>query len=188
MHDSPAAQDARLFAEVWGRVMPEGGPILLEGTTEQPSALTPSPALLPTLPHSAPPLTTADEETTAFLRRRIEAELKNAQSCRSLQTQWSGSSLKDLSQRGTQRAKRLSAALLLLTGVWYLPAGQCTPRSWPDRRSALRGLFHTFQADGMLYGTAAASATDALLSELFEELSGDALQMRDAVRRILEQG
>lgn len=189
MNEAFHESDAELFSRVWQRVMPEGGPLLLSEETDltpsQPESQPPAAALPPT---ETLPLTTASPETLSFLRERIEVELKNASSTRHLHNRWGGPGvLCDLSARCHKRARRLAAALLLLSGVWYLPESQSSPRRWPDVRSSLRGLFHTFQRDSVLYAAVAEHTQDTLLAELLLELSGESIVMRDTVRRILER-
>lgn len=184
MNNTFHESDTELFSRVWQRVMPEGGPLLLTEETD----LAPSQPEPPSPASSALPLTTASPETLSFLRERIEGELKNASSTRHLHNCRGGpGALCDLSARCHKRAKRLAAALLLLSGVWYLPESQSSPRCWPDFRSSLRGLFHTFQRDSLLYAAAAEQTQDTLLAELLLELSGESIVMRDNVRRILER-
>ncbi len=184
MNETFHESDAELFSKVWQRVMPEGSPLLL---TEE-TGLTSSQTEAQPPAHTALPLTTASPETLSFLRERIEAELKNASSTRHLHNRCGGpGALCDLSARCHKRARRLAAALLLLSGVWYLPESQSSPRRWPDFRSGLRGLFHTFQRDSVLYAAAAEHTQDSLLAELLLELSGESIVMRDNVRRILER-
>lgn len=178
MDEPSTAQEAALFQEVWHRVRPEGSAQLMcsEGTPFSP-------------PISEPlslPLSHATPEDMKFLKERIEAELKTAHTLRQLHCGLEGE-VRALSRQVRTRAKRLSAALMLLSGVWYLPEGQCSPRRYPDFRSAARGLFHSCQQDALLYAAAAQRTPDTLLSALYAELGEENLALRDHIRSLLER-
>lgn len=183
---TPAAE-ADLFRRVWQRVAPDDSSLICtEAVTDLTTAAPPLPS---SQSCAAPlPLTVSSPEVNDFLRARIECELKTARSCRALPCRNGGTAvLRDLHERCCKRARRLSASLLLLSGVWYLPEESCVPQTWPDYRSGLRGLFHRFQQDAQLYCAAAEGCQDALLRELFLELGGEDVTMRDQVRLLLEK-
>lgn len=174
-----AAEEKELFDRVWQRVKPEGSPMLLTGETTVP-AVTESPEPLP--------LGEGCRAAVPFLRESIELELKNSKSCVLLLNRYGmDGNMADLAARCHRRAKRLAAALILISGVWYLPEKQAIPRRWSDCRGSLRGMFHTFQRAGQCYQQAAQRCRDPLLMELFQELGRESMEMRDTVRKLLER-
>lgn len=174
-----AAEEKALFDRVWQRVKPEGSSMLLTGETMIPAATAASESM---------PLGEGCAAAVPFLRESIELELKNSRSCALLLNRYGMSgNMADLAARCHRRAKRLAAALMLISGVWYLPEQQATPRRWSDCRGSLRGLFHTFQRAGRCYQQAAQRCQDPLLMELFQELGKESMEMRDMVRKLLEQ-
>lgn len=171
--------DRDAFARVWQRVMPEGGPLVLAEKED-----CPPPANLP----KPLPLGEGSASAEPFLRERIACELKNAKSCHEICNCWGYSGrMMDLVARCQRRARRLAAALLLISGEWYLPVYQVQPRGWPDLRGGLRGLFHTFQREEVLYRSTAQGQSDPLLQELLMELGEESLLLRDMVRMELEK-
>lgn len=175
---TPLSADQEVFARVWQRVMPEGGPLVLASGAAQTAEDGPPERL---------PLGAGCTDAVPFLRARIECELKHGKSCRFLHNCWGGSGrLLDLVARCERRARRLATALLLIAGGWYLPAAHVQPQRWPDVRGGLRDLFHAFQREEALYRAAAEDSGDPLLRELLEELAAESLQMRDMVRMELE--
>lgn len=179
MERMDAAEERAQFDRVWQRVKPEGSPMLVTG---EPAA----PAINET--REPGPLGESSGAMAPFLRESIELELKNSRSCLLLFNRYGRNGIMaKLAEQCRRRARRLAAALLLISGVWYLPEGQATPRRWPDCRGSLRGMFHTFQRAGQRYGQQAGQCQDPLLTELFQELGDGAMEMRDTIRKLLER-
>jgi hypothetical protein len=85
-----------------------------------------------------------------------------------------------------RRAKRLSAALFLLSGVRHWPGSPTapTPRSY---LGALREHFLAEQRRGCAYRSAAEDCRDACLQALYLDLADDCAEHAERIRALLEE-
>lgn len=206
--------DRDLFLRVWDRVMPEeraGCPIVVERNqgrkqpmeTEKQVELVPMSAEGPAQTASradraADDFPTGDDVSCLGTDGRDERERLQEMVAREL-TAWRG--YQNLARRGGQagrplaalaagclrRAKRLSAALFLLSGVRFWPAEQVSaplPRSY---FTALREHFFAEQNRGQVYRAAAEECWDDCLQLLYLELSDDCFAHACRIRALLEE-
>ena len=97
-----------------------------------------------------------------------------------------GRALAALAEGCRRRAKRLSAALFLLSGVRFWPAEQTavpTPRAY---FSALREHFLAEQNRGQSYRAAAEESRDCCLRMLYLELAQECMEHAGRIRMLLE--
>ena len=97
-----------------------------------------------------------------------------------------GRTLATLAEGCRRRAKRLSAALFLISGVRFWPAEQTvvpTPRAY---FSALREHFLAEQNRGQSYRAAAEESRDCCLRMLYLELADDCMEHAGRIRMLLE--
>lgn len=192
--------DRDMFLRVWQRVMPEESPacpitLTLPAQRRQPCA---APAQVvvsadragddfPT-PDDVPCLGSAGQDDLHRLREFTSRELMYTQHYRML-AQRSGQCARALSaMAGTcrKRAKRLSAALFLISGVRFWPAeppGVPMPRSY---LGALRELFLAEQNRGGHYRAASEDCRDACLRALYLELADECMEHACRIRTLLE--
>lgn len=173
-----APLDPEQFARVWKRVMPDetSSPVVLN-VQERPT--TQSPACFP--------LGEEAMDSTSFLRERILLELCRWRSYQGLGIFTKQSSaLGYLTRQTESRARRLAAALFLITGGWYLPLRDAAPQRWPNFRTALRSLFRSSQRDEASYRGAAEKTSDPLLNQLFLELAEESQLHQAQIRKLLE--
>lgn len=170
--------DPEQFARVWKRVVPEGQSCPVE--LNAPQAASP--------PSDDFPLGEGALASSAFLREQIMAELRRWRSYQGL-TSFAGhpAALHTLARRSHSQAKRLAAALFLITGGWYLPQNQVTPRRWASLRAGFRSLFQSSQRLEAGYRRAAEETRDPLLHQLFLELAEAHRRQQDQIRRMLER-
>ncbi len=98
-----------------------------------------------------------------------------------------GRGLAGLAEGCYRRAKRLSAALFLISGVRFWPAGQIsapTPRSY---FAALREHFLAEQNRGQSYRAAAEECRDCCLRALYLDLAEGCADHAGCIRALLEQ-
>jgi hypothetical protein len=97
-----------------------------------------------------------------------------------------GRTLSSLAGGCARRAKRLSAALFLLSGVRHWPAEQSAPapRSY---LGALREHFLSEQRRGCAYRAAAEDCRDACLQALYLDLADDCAAHACRIRALLEE-
>jgi hypothetical protein len=97
-----------------------------------------------------------------------------------------GRTLSSLAGGCARRAKRLSAALFLLSGVRHWPAEQSAPapRSY---LGALREHFLSEQRRGCAYRAAAEDCRDACLQALYLDLADDCAEHAARIRALLEE-
>lgn len=154
-----AAQEAEAFARVWKRVSPDpdSSPIALTETED-----------IPPLPLGEAAAVWGD-----FLRAQIVAELTRWRTCQALAAAGRREPLRALAAAAQSRARRMAAALFILTGVWYLPRTRATPRRWKVLREGYRSLFRSAQRSELRY-TAAARTPDPVLADLFHSLAQEA--------------
>ncbi|MCD7843094.1 MAG: hypothetical protein LUG17_00505 [Clostridiales bacterium] len=168
------ALDPAQFARVWKRVAPaeDACPVVVA----QPKA--------PVCPDGKAPA----GESEAYLRRRVEEELRQWRSCQGLVASHGYSpALGRLSCRTYRRAKRLAAALFLVSGGWYFPAGGMRPQRWSDLRSGLRALYRSSQRAEREDRQAAEIASDPALRELLLSLAEESREEQGMIFRLLER-
>ncbi len=168
------ALDPARFARVWKRVAP----------TENACPVVVAQPKTPICPAEEVPA----GESGAYLRRRVEEELRRWRSCQGLSAAHGYSStLGRLSCRAYRRARRLAAALFLASGGWYFPAGGMRPRRWSDLRSGLRALYRSSQRAEREDRQAAEIASDPALRELLLSLAEESREEQSMIFRLLER-
>lgn len=173
------ALDPEQFARVWNRVVPEGKNCPVELNTPASAAAQRSNSF---------PLGEGAMESSVFLRKQTLTELRRWRSYQGL-TSCVGhpSALHTLSRRSYYHARRLAAALFLITGGWYLPRNQVTPRRWSSLRGGLRSLFQSSQQEEARYRQSAEKTQDPLLRQLFLDLAEEHQTQQKQIRRMLER-
>lgn len=193
--------DRDVFLRVWRRVMPEDTPdcpISVERQEE-----TPMPAAVPNQTPSCPD-SAGDDFPTADdvpclgsgagadlerLQEFIAQELIRWRAYQNLARRVSGQggrTLASLAGGCRRRAKRLSAALFLISGVRHWPAEQAAvpaPRSY---FGALREHFLSEQNRGCAYRAAAEDCRDACLRALYLDLADECAEHACRIRSLLE--
>ncbi|MCC8076445.1 MAG: hypothetical protein LIO95_11010 [Clostridiales bacterium] len=168
------ALDPARFARVWKRVAPAENACPVEVIQ----------AKTPVCPAGEP----AAGENGAYLRRRVEEELRRWRSCQGLAASYGyGSALVRLSCQAYHRAKRLAAALFLASGGWYFPAGRTRPWQWSDLRTGLRKLYQASQRAELEDRQAAETVSDPALRELLLSLAEESREEQRLIFRLLER-
>lgn len=167
------ALDPAQFARVWKRVAPAEDICPVE--VIQPKT--------PVCPAGKAPA----EENEAYLRRRVEEELRRWRSCQGLVASYGSPALGRLSCRAYRRAKRLAAALFLASGGWYFPVGGTRPRRWSNLRSRLRALYWSSQRAEREDRQAAEIASDPTLRELLLSLAEESREEQRIIFQMLER-
>lgn len=193
--------DRDLFSQVWSRVSPHPGeacPIeVLPPHTPAVPAPSPAPkAAVDTLgddePTSSdvPCLGRAGEDHGELLQNFIRHELEDWRTYQALSTRATGQNARTLAAIGSderRHAKRLSAALFLISGLRFLPE---VPPSRPGRTpfwAMLRQRFWEEQHGAALYVAAAAETADPCLAALYRELSAEESAHADLLRAMVER-
>ncbi|MCD8352724.1 MAG: hypothetical protein LUC47_00170 [Clostridiales bacterium] len=168
------ALDPAQFARVWKRVAPAED--ICPVVVAQPKA--------PVCPLGKAPA----GESGAYLRRRIEGELRRWRSCQGLSAAHGYSpTLGRLSCQAYRRARRLAAALFLASGGWYFPAGGMRPRRWSDLRTGLRALYRNSQRAEREDRQVAEVASDPAFRELLLSLAEESREEQGMIFRLLER-
>ena len=201
--------DRDLFLRVWDRVMPverPDCPIVVERSEEmsRPTvpAVQPMPAEMIAQPMPAadqagddfptrddvPCLGSAGEADRERLQEMIGQELAAWRSYQLLARRGGqgGRILAALAAGCRRRAKRLSAALFLISGVRFWPAEQVSvpvPRSY---FTALREHFLAEQDRGQIYRAAAEESRDHCLQMLYLDLADECVEHAGRIRTLLE--
>lgn len=201
--------DRDLFLRVWDRVMPverPDCPIVVERSEEmsRPAvpAVQPMPAEMIAQPMPAadqagddfptrddvPCLGSAGEADRERLQEMIGQELAAWRSYQLLARRGGqgGRILAALAAGCRRRAKRLSAALFLISGVRFWPAEQVSvpvPRSY---FTALREHFLAEQDRGQIYRAAAEESRDHCLQMLYLDLADECVEHAGRIRTLLE--
>lgn len=84
-------------------------------------------------------------------------------------------------------AKRLAAALFLISGIRFWPADRLTPPVIPSYLGAVRTGYRREQQREQAYRMAAADTADTALEELYRELADQSRSHSRTLRSILEQ-
>lgn len=139
--------------------------------------------------HDVPYLGSGSAGYAPTLQEMIEEELHDHRLYQLLSRRvpaGAGPTLAAMSADELRHARRLSAALFLITGVRYWPAVKAVPvtGAWP---AALRNAFAEEQQGAAHYLSAAGEATDPALKALWEELAGDEAGHAQRLREILER-
>lgn len=187
--------DRDAFLRVWQRVMPEERPdcpvVVERGGADTPPVRTARDTGgddFP-VPEDVPCLGRAGESERERLQDFTQRELAAWQAYRALSRRAGQGScpLAAMAEGCRRRAKRLSAALFLISGVRFWPsegpAGQL-PRSY---LGALREHFLAEQGRGEAYRAAAEECQDACLCGLYMELSDECAQHACRIRSMLER-
>ncbi|MGM9607946.1 MAG: rubrerythrin [Oscillospiraceae bacterium] len=192
--------DRDIFLRVWQRVMPEESPecpITVERPEPRPTPVPkperrPAPAEsagddFPT-PDDVPCLGSGGAADQERLREFTTRELTHWRSYQMLARRSGpgGRMLAALAGGCRRRAKRLSAALFLISGVRFWPAEQIAvpaPRSY---FGALREQFLAEQDRGCAYRAAAEDCRDMCLRTLYLDLADECAEHADRIRSLLE--
>lgn len=140
-------------------------------------------------PHDVPYLGSASAGYAPLLQEMIEAELHDHRLYQGLSRRvpaGAASTLAGMSADELRHARRLSAALFLISGVRYWPSVKAVPvtGAWP---AALRTAFAGEQQGAAHYLASAQAATDPALAALWEELAGDEAGHARRLREVLER-
>lgn len=182
--------DRDVFMRVWSRVMPEEGedcPITTVQPEQRPCRMCEAAENDFPPPEDVPCLGAAARGETVRLQEFIAGELHNWQRYRALSRR-SGQCARQLSALAggcRRRAKRLSAALFLITGVRFWPPEQNLPalRSY---FGALRELFLEEQNRGGAYRSAAEESRDGCLQRLYLDLADECAVHTAHIRSMIE--
>ena len=193
--------DRDIFLRVWRRVMPEDTPncpITVERQEEMP-APDAAPEQMPSVPNGVgddfptpedvPCLGSAAQADQERLQDLTAQELAHWRAYQILARRVSGQGSRTLSSLAggcRRRAKRLSAALFLISGVRYWPSEQASvsvPRSY---FGALREHFLSEQNRGCAYRAAAEDCRDACLRALYLDLADECAEHACRIRSLLE--
>ncbi len=194
--------DRDLFLRVWKRVMPEereGCPIIVENPRQkQPPAVKSGNAQMkrandraesdfPTV-EDVPCLGSGGERDAERLQQWVMRELSSWRAYQMLAYRGGqgGRILSAMASGCRHRAKRLSAALFLISGVRFWPTEPprvSVPRSY---FGALREHFLSEQNRGGAYRAAAEDCGDACLRELYLDLADECADHTARIRALLE--
>ena len=125
-----------------------------------------------------------------LLQELIRRELADCREYQTLSRRAGGGParvLAGLAGEKKRRAKRLSAAYFLISGVRYWPVDRVPNPSPAPFSAALREHFMEEQRGAAAYQTAAAETADPCLHELFLELAGEEDSHAWLLRSVLEQ-
>ena len=188
-----------VFERVWKRVMPEARqdcPFEVALPEERP---------LPAVVTSAVPavdreVETGEEEITCLgpasavhgpqLQQYIDQELMAHRCCQAMARRVPGSGgrmLSALAAEKRRRAKRLSTAYFLISGVRYWPVDRGSAPALHPAQAALGEQFEAQRRGGACYGAAPAGTADPCLEALFHESAEEAETHAQIIRGVLEQ-
>lgn len=187
-HMQTDAYDRDVFLRVWERVMPEEGascPIAVQRSEreDQNHAGDDFPER-----EDVPCLGSAARSEEGRLQEWIGVELGRWQTYRTLSRRscQGARTLAGMAVNCRRRAKRLSAALFLISGVRFWPQEQTgvpTLRSW---YGTLRELFLAEQAAACAYRAAAEECRDACLQALYLDLADECGEHAGFIRTLVE--
>lgn len=185
--------DREVFARVWKRVMPdqrEDCPFEVVEAARQtlPAVVVPDPPAAEE--EGAVCLGPASAVHGPQLQQYIDQELAAHRCCQMLARRVPGNGgrmLATLAAEQRRRAKRLSTAYFLISGVRYWPANRGgSPVNGPVT-AALREQFQAMQSYAACYRAAAAGTADPCLEALFHESADEAEAHAWVIRNVLEQ-
>ncbi|MCD7858394.1 MAG: hypothetical protein LUG55_11535 [Clostridiales bacterium] len=168
MEASDRAQaEAQRFAEVWKRVLPEGGgPVL--------------PALQ-TLPEEEP----RPEPEADFFRRQVAGELALGRTARLLARRTGAAELYDCASCAAQRGRRLAALCYLEGGVWLLEGEAACPDRSAAGREGLRQLYQALEGLAQGYRTEQERTRQTALATLCLECGTECRRWQARLRGLL---
>lgn len=194
-----------IFARVWKRVMADGGgqcPIAWEepaakqaGERQEEETCLPAPAV-PSgsrRPHSDFPgacgvLGEACLACAGLLQEMVRRELADWREYQALARRAGGApgrTLAAMAGEKKRRAKRLSAAYFLISGVKYWPEGEGVPR-FPSYLGTLRRHFAQEQATMSAYLAGVEATSDPCLQQLFWEHAQENWTHACQIRKLVE--
>lgn len=192
--------DRDVFLRVWQRVMPEereNSPITVERAAQETqndmepkqtqSAVDAAGDDFPTQ-EDVPCLGSGGEADRERMQEFITQELAHWRSYQMLARRagQGGRMLAAMASGSRKRAKRLSAALFLISGIRFWPS---EPPMVPLHRSyfgALRELFHAEQNRSGAYRAAAEECQDQCLCALYLDLADESMEHACRIRTLLE--
>lgn len=186
--------DREVFERVWKRVMPEAREDCPFEVVE--AAARPLPAVVvPAAPaeEEEETITCLGPASAAYgpqLQQYIDQELAAHRCCQALARRVSGNGgrmLATLAAEKRRRAKRLSTAYFLISGVRYWPAERGGNQPLQPVQATLREQFQAQHRNAACYRAAAAGASDPCLVELFHESAEEAEAHAWIIRSVLEQ-
>lgn len=194
--------DRDIFLRVWQRVMPEERadcPITVERPEQEPmpaaatEQVRPMPAQdvagddFPT-PDDVPCLGSGGAADRERLQEFIMQELSHWRSYQMLarRSGQGGRMLSAMASGCRKRAKRLSAALFLISGVRFWPTEQTTVPMHRSYFGALREHFLSEQNRGGAYRSAAEECRDMCLRTLYLDLADECAEHACRIRTLLE--
>lgn len=184
------AQNQAPVQEQERRLMPNAGD---QPTAAARQTFAPIPSVPPLAPVRTQMAAPAPEEMGSaegvFLQARVAVELTSVRTYRNMATRVGGTAsqtLNSIAADKTRHAKRLSVAYFLLSGV-RLQSSPPTGETRDSLMGALRRSYLDEQASASAYRAAAASAADAPLKELFQELAAATALHASLLRGVLER-
>lgn len=194
--------DRDVFLRVWQRVMPEERtdcPITIDRPEQAPMPMVKPEMTRPVsandsagddfpTPDDVPCLGSGGETDRERLQEFITQELAHWRAYQMLARRGGqgGRMLAAMASGSRKRAKRLSAALFLISGIRFWPS---EPPMVPLHRSyfgALRELFHAEQNRSGAYRAAAEECQDQCLSVLYLDLADESIEHACRIRTLLE--
>ena len=192
--------DRDVFLRVWQRVMPEereGCPITVERTAQEGCGDLTARAVRPGADSAGedfptredvPCLGSGGEADRERLQEFVGQELAHWRAYQTLARRGGqgGRILAAMANGSRKRAKRLSAALFLISGIRFWPD---VPPTVPLPRSyfgALRELFHAEQNRSGAYRAAAEECQDQCLCALYLDLADESMEYAGHIRALLE--
>ncbi|MCD8342296.1 MAG: hypothetical protein LUC87_09145 [Clostridiales bacterium] len=159
-------KEALRFAEVWKRVMPEGG----------------GPAL-PAL--QSPPEEPRQETEDDFFRRQVGQELALGRAARLLARRTGAAELYDCASCAAQRGRRLAALCYLEGGLWLLEGQGTEVRMEETGREGLRRLYQALADLAQGYRTQQERTRQDALAVLCFESGAECRRWQERLRGLL---
>lgn len=167
-HSAPVSEDAERFQRVWQRVQGGSGQSVILPDAPPPN-------------RSAPEAPSHDFSMSGYLQQAVDQAVGRAASCRP----WP--QLNRIAGLSRTHARRLSAALFLLTGIHYSPGEPVLPRSHATLAQASRSLYFRFRQAEAAFRSGSRQTSDGELRALFHELAGECAICCQRLRRLVEQ-
>lgn len=184
-----------VFERVWKRVMPDAREdcpfeVVERAAPALPAVVVPDPPAGEEEGTESACLGPASAAYGPNLRQYIDQELAAGRCCQAMARRVPGSGGRMLSTMAAEkrrRAKRLSTAYFLISGVNYWPADRSgSPVNGPVT-ALLREQFQAQQRHAACYRAAAAGTADPCLEALFHESADEAEAHAWVIRGVLEQ-
>ena len=194
--------DREVFSRIWARasthdqetspidVLPPPPPAPEKRPLPAPPAAVDHPGSDDRHPGDVPCFGRNGMDHTAFLQRRIRAELEGWRTYKFLSARAGGSTAGTLASMAAderRHAQRLSGAYFLISGIRFFP--QVPPHRpigsgfW----NRLRETFWAEQGDAALYAAAGAETADPCLAALYRELAAEEAAHADLLRVLAEK-